>query len=682
MKRTFYPRLAMDGIRKNKRLYFPYLLTCAGMVMMAYIMNYLHCAEAISYLPGSAIIRSYMAIGIFVITFFSALFLFYTNSFLMKRRKKEFGLYNILGMGKGSLSRLLLWETLFLAVAALFLGLLFGIAFSKLTELGFSRVLGGVTTYDFTVPTQATLGTVLPFLAIFALLYCNSLRQIWFSSAITLLRSENAGEKPPKANWLLGLLGVVTLGIAYYIAVSMSNPISAIGAFFVAVILVIIATYLLLISGSVVFCRILQKRKRYYYQPNHFVSVASMVYRMKRNGAGLASICILATMVLVMISSTSALCIGAEDVLHARYPREISTWFRMHDNQAIPQEDTDLFLQTFEEVLNRHNAQAQNLIRYHSISTAGLLQDNGEILYDQSAFGEFDIDTFSDVHQIYIVPLADYNTMMGTQEVLAPDEALVYASRTAFHADTISFVGQKPYRVKEILKEAFLSPDMAMDIVPSLMVIVQDVAAATEGLFSVDGKDLTYQKWYYCFDTDLSPEENIALHEELKEAFRELQINGHDTFLSIIESRDNERRDFYALYGGLLYLGLMLSVVFLFAATLIIYYKQISEGYEDQARFDIMQKVGMTKQDIRKSINSQILTVFFLPLLLAGLHLAFAFPIVEKLLYLFNMHNTPLFLATSLGSFLIFALFYAIVYRITSNAYYQIVSGGQEARAV
>ncbi len=675
MKFGFYFRLAADGIRKNKRMYLPYILTCIGMVMMAYIVAFLRFSPVIATLNGGATAQEIMRIGVVVTIFFAALFLFYTNSFLMKRRKKEFGLYNILGMGKGNLSRILLWESIDIALLSLALGILFGIALSKLAELGLANMLEGQITYSMSIPMDAVLLTAIPFLAIFILLFFNSLRQLWFSNPISLLRSENVGEKPPKANWFFGILGVAVLGAAYYIAVSIQDPVSALMAFLIAVLMVIAATYLIMIAGSVLLCRILQKRKGYYYKANHFVSVSSMAYRMKRNGAGLASICILATMVLVMISSTSALFIGGEDVVRNRYPREINTCVQMEENKSLTDGDIRRFESTIDGILEKRGAAQGNIIQYRSAVTAGKL-NGGQVIFDVDDIdmNDFSVSSMSDVHQIYLVPVEDYNHMMGANAALAEDEVLVYAPRDTFDGDTFGFAGLKQYKVKEILKDCFPNPDMAMDIMPSLMVIVPDLAKAADGLVNAKGDALSYTKWYYSFDTSLGGEEDIALYEELKAAFGNLRKGDGDAFTSFVESREYEREGFYSLYGGLFYLSVILSIVFIFAVVLIIYYKQISEGYEDQPRFGIMQKIGMTKKDIRRSINSQLLTVFSLPLLGAGLHLAFAFPIMEKLLMLFNLHNRTLFIYTTIGSFLVFALFYAIVYRITSNGYYQIVS--------
>lgn len=690
MRIGFYPKLAWDGIRKNKRMYLPYILACIGMVMMTYIITYLTFSDTISALPGGGTVQEFLRIGIFVLAFFSAIFLFYTNSFLIRRRMKEFGLYNILGMEKKNIAAILFWETFIVAVISICVGLFGGIAFSKLAEVGFINLLNGKVTYDYSISFPGGFMTAALFGAIFILLLLNSLRKIAFTNAISLLRSENSGEKPPKANWLFGILGVIILGAAYYLAVTIKDPISALGIFFIAVIMVIAATYLIMIAGSVLFCRILQKHKGYYYKPNHFVSVSSMVYRMKRNGAGLASICILVTMVLVMISTTSALFIGSEEALNNRCPREINISFSSGRNEETPdgkqttiREISDEHYTAIKEIcdssIKRYGTKAENVLDYRTTHISGVL-DEGSIIYDTDEIYNFSIGSASDVHNVYLVPLEDYNSATGQSVTLSEDEVLLYSNRTDYPWDVFGFVHSRHYRVKEHLKEFIASQDISMDIIPSLMVVVPDIKEATKGLDS-DNSDRTYPKWNLCFDTPLDDDGDAALANDIYQSMRELSMeitSDVDAFCSMsVESRMEERADYYALYGGLFYLGVILSIVFIFAAVLIIYYKQLSEGYEDQSRFEIMQKVGMTKRDIRRSIRSQLLTVFFMPLLGAGLHLAFAFPLLEKIIAMFNLNNRMLFIMTTAGSFLVFALFYVIVYRITSNTYYNIVSGAK-----
>ena len=331
----FYPHLAWDGIRKNKRLYLPYILTCTGMVMMFYIIAFLAGDTMLKTVRGGSFVTEMLGLGTYVIMIFAVIFLFYTNSFLMKRRKKEFGLYNVLGMGKGNLARILFWESVQIAFISISTGLVFGMAFAKLGEIAVMHAINRENNYNIKVNAEALLMTLKVFGAIYVLLFFNMVRQIKMSNTVELLKSDNKGEKTPKANWFIALCGVVILGGAYYIAVTIGDPITALSMFFVAVIMVIIGTYLLFIAGSVTLCRILQKNKHYYYKTNHFVSVSSMLYRMKRNGAGLASICILCTMVLVMLSSTVCLYTGEEGVIRNRYPKDIDITVTFDDYESM-----------------------------------------------------------------------------------------------------------------------------------------------------------------------------------------------------------------------------------------------------------------------------------------------------------------------------------------------------------
>lgn len=683
MKKGFYPKLAFDGIRKNKKMYLPYILTSIGMVMMYYIIIFLQFSQSIKDAVQSSTVSEILGLGSWVIAIFSCIFLFYTNSFLIKRRKKEFGLYNILGMDKHNLGIILFWETLIIAVISLVIGLAAGIVFSKLAELIFLNLLKSDVTFDLTVSSQGIGLCAIIFTVINILLFFNSLRQVRFSSAISLVRSEQAGEKPPKGNRLLGIFGVLLLGGAYYISLSIKEPLQALTLFFVAVIMVIIGTYLVMISGSVLFCRLLQKNKKYYYKSNHFVSVSSMVYRMKRNGAGLASICILATMVLVMISSTTSLYFGAEDALSSRYPREINISFSSLDTQIYKNGQSDQIRSGIDEIAKKHNANVHNSLTYLAGVLSGMVTD-GNVETDIRNVYSGTVD-YNKVFQFNFVSVDDYNEMMGTDYRLKDGEAMVYLFRkdSNFHGDTLSFNGGQSFKIVRYLDNFISQSDAAMTVVPTMAIFVNDLDKATQGMTDAthqhDSEPVVNFSWTYGFDTGLSEDEQIALSKDINSYLTDVSDDlKEDIHSTEVESREQNRLDFFGLYGGLFGLGIILSIVFIFAAVLIIYYKQISEGYEDQSRFEIMQKVGMTKNEIRKSINSQLLTVFFLPLIFAGMHLAFAAPIIKKLLLLFNLTNLNLFIVTILISFAAFALFYMIVYKITSSAYYKIVSGTKE----
>ena len=674
MKRGFYPRLAWSGMRKNSKLYLPYTLACIGMTAMFYILMHLADSPALKLIPSSASVTVTLSLGSFVMGVFSLLFLFYTNSFLVRRRFKEFGLYNVLGMNKGNISRVLAWEALINALISLAGGLFLGIALSKLAELGLVNIMGGDTDLDLRISVKALEFTVMFFCGIFLLIYINSLIKIRRSSASELVKSENFGEKPPRANWLFGLAGIVILAAAYYIAVSIKTPLTALSLFFIAVIMVIVATYLIFIAGSVWICRLLQKNKRYYYKKNHFVSVSSMVYRMKRNGAGLASICILATMVLVMISSTTCLYFGAEDALRDRYPRDISISASYSGLDSMTDENISALRGEISAAVG--GAETENILDYRCASLVGSLE-NGILDLSEASIYSTAMTTYDYVAEVYIVPLADYNAIAGTNESLGSDEAMIYAYRMDYTDKTFAVDELVSFRVKKVLDSFPIADGSAMaSIAPTVFVIVPDFAdtvAKLGGAVSSSGDEPASLSWNYAFDTPVSDEEETAMCERIGERLSECSETGGYLYYSR-ESLAANRADFYGMYGGLFFLGIMLSIAFICAAVLIIYYKQISEGYEDRRRFEIMQNVGMTKKEIRSSINSQLLTVFFLPLIFAGLHLGFAFPFIHKLLMLFNLSNLPLLIGTTAISFGVFALLYAVVFRVTSNAYYNIVS--------
>ena len=674
MKRGFYPRLAWSGMRKNSKLYLPYTLACIGMTAMFYILMHLADSPALELLSSSGEVSTILRLGSFVIGVFSLLFLFYTNSFLVRRRFKEFGLYNVLGMNKGNISRVLAWEALINALISLVGGLFLGIALSKLAELGLVNIMGGDTDLDLRISVKALEFTVMFFCGIFLLIYLNSLIKIRRSSASELVKSENFGEKPPRANWLFGLAGIVILAAAYYIAVSIKTPLTALSLFFIAVIMVIVATYLIFIAGSVWICRLLQKNKRYYYKKNHFVSVSSMVYRMKRNGAGLASICILATMVLVMISSTTCLYFGAEDALRDRYPRDISISASYSGLDSMTDENISALRGEISAAVG--GAETENILDYRCASLVGSLE-NGILDLSEASIYSTAMTTYDYVAEVYIVPLADYNAIAGTNESLSSGEAMIYAYRMDYTDKTFAVDELVSFRVKKVLDSFPIADGSAMaSIAPTVFVIVPDFAdtvAKLGGAVSSSGDEPASLSWNYAFDTPVSDEEETAMCERIGERLSERSQTGGYLYYSR-ESLAANRADFYGMYGGLFFLGIMLSIAFICAAVLIIYYKQISEGYEDRRRFEIMQNVGMTKKEIRSSINSQLLTVFFLPLIFAGLHLGFAFPFIHKLLMLFNLSNLPLLIGTTAISFGVFALLYAVVFRVTSNAYYNIVS--------
>ena len=665
-----YPKLAVNGIKKNRRIYLPYILTCSGMIMMYYITSFLTVSSFVKEMSGGATIQTLLFMGCGVMVVFSAVFLFYTNSFIIRRRKTEFGLYNILGMDKRNISRILLWETFIIYVSSLVVGITCGVLFSKLAELALTKMLGGAASYTFNAEPKPIIHAMVYYAVIFLLILINSLRQIHLSDPIELMKSENSGEKPPKANYFLAVLGALILGAAYFLAVYIQNPLEAIFAFFVAVIMVIAATFMLFVSGSVALCKILQKNKRYYYKTNHFISVSQMAYRMKRSGAGLASICILSTMVLVTLSSTICLYVGEEDMLARRYPRDIVV-----DTYSTDEIPVSLSRSAVKTVLDKYGETPENILRYSYLDISGGFVGS-EIILDPNRRDEVGN---SDIRQLFIITLADYNRLMGKNETLSDGEALIYTTKKDYNYDTLTIAEYGTFNIKEHI-DAFVPNGVdAEQMTPSVFIFVKDEAVVKE-LYELQlgiyGNASSYMHDYYAFDLSCDADKQIEITKELNNSIVKIREKHPDDWAGVgLDGLESGRNDFYALYGGLFFLGILFGTVFIAAAVLIMYYKQISEGFEDKSKFSILQKVGMTKSEIKKSINSQVLTVFFAPLAAAGVHMAFAFGIVSRLLMLFGLTDKGLFAIVTLCCFVLFGILYTVVYMITSSSYYKIVSG-------
>ena len=471
MKKGFYRTLAWTGIKNNKKLYVPYILTCMGTVMMCYIISFLGTSPTFAEIQGGETVQAFLGMGFGVMAVFSLIFLFYTNSFLIRRRKKEFGLYNILGLGKRHLAKVMILETLMIAGMTILGGLFFGILLSKFSELFMIKILEGTVTYSFTIEPESIKNTVILFLGIFLLVFLNTLRQIHLTNPIQLLHSEQAGEKPPKANWVVAILGLILLAGAYYIAVSIQDPVTAIVAFFLAVVMVVLATYLLFIAGSVTLCRILQKNKRYYYKTNHFVSVSSMVYRMKRNGAGLASICILCTMVLVMVSSTTCLYVGAEDSLRNRYPRNINVDVLMNETEFFDDTNTEETKSRIQTVLDENKAEAEGVLEYRTAAFGGMIEGNQIDLNSEKLNSAINVEN---IWQIFVVSVSDYNRLMGKNETLLPGEAIVYTTKEmTYEEDTIQIEECDTIKIVGRANEFVDNSVDSMQIFPTMYLFVR-----------------------------------------------------------------------------------------------------------------------------------------------------------------------------------------------------------------
>ena len=670
MKRGLYFRLAATGMSKNKKFYFPYIFTCFCMVMMYYIIQFLRISDDFRTMRGGESMQMILEMGTPVIAVFSWILLYYTNSFLIRRRQKEFGLYHILGMGKRELVKILIWENLMTAVISIAGGLLGGILFSKLAELAAVRIVGNHLGYKMTIEPKAIYYTISLFLAIFAVILLRMLIFIFRTKPVDMLKSETAGEKPPKANWILAIVGLIILAGAYWIAVSIEEPMEAMLWFMVAVLMVIVATYLLFIAGSVAFCRLMQKKKNYYYKTRHFVSISSMVYRMKRNGAGLASICILSTMVLVMVSSTVCLYASIEGNLAKGYPQQFSV--EMASGSSLEDKDREEKLkETVGQTINENKIKLKETKEYHILSTACVKTDEG------IKFEHENIKSLDSLKMLYILTVADYNRLTGENLSLEKNELYVYLPDEAYEKDTFQVEGCGNWKNKGTPDNQFICGDDVETLNSGVYLIVPDEAVMDQfeaAQRAVYGENASSEKLCYAFDTDLSEEGQVSLVSELQNNISTLQLQDEQFPMVNVNARAVSKSDYYALYGGLFFLGILLGSVFIFGMILIIYYKQITEGYEDQGRFSILMKVGMTRKEVRQSINSQVMTVFFLPLAMAGMHTAFSFPIIRKILKMFAMNDEKLLILVMICCYLAFAVFYAAVYLLTSREYYKIVS--------
>lgn len=675
MRINVYPKLAWEGIRKNKRLYVPYIAMGALMVMMFYLLRFLQDSPVIGVMRGAVTLSTVLSMGYAVIAIFSIIFLFYTNSFLIRQRYREFGLYNILGMNKQNVCMIMVWESIFVGGLAIVTGLAAGILLSKGAELVLFNLVHMDISFDLRISAVSVFYTITGYIIIYLMLLLNSVIKVWFAKPLDLLKSNRVGEKMPKRTWVYAAVGMVLLGAAYYLAVSIKEPLTALMYFFLAVIMVIIGTYALFMAGSVVLCRILQKNKRYYYQPNHFISVSSMMYRMKRNGAGLASICILLTMVLVMLSSTTSLYFGIEDSLVGRYPHSVNVVVGFSDVEDLNSEN----LKKLYEAVRENSPEVKETDCYTVGGTSGLFSDQGINLDVTSV--DVSINDYEQVGTLQVMSLEEYNRLCDADETLNADECLLYANRITYDSDTFTIVDGSSYKVKKMLDNCVKDGDLDSMMNPSMIMVVSDFEEClktvsdfrtrTEGTVMA----LRWKCGYDVESTEQETKEAEAIEESLARLSETKSVDG--LIFYSVDSREDNRESFYDLNGSLFFLGIVLSTVFLLAAVMIIYYKQLSEGYEDYTRYEIMQKVGMTKQDIRKSINSQMLTVFFSPLLMAGLHLCFAFPFLWKIMMMFGLNNRTLIIAITVICYIIFGIFYAVVYKITSNLYFHIVSGNK-----
>lgn len=642
MNNFIYEKLAVTNLKNNRKTYVPYIFTGVLTVMMFYIIDALSRGKGIT--QDTLKICLQYATGVIVV--FAVIFLFYTNSFLIKRRKKEIGVYNILGMGKRHIARMMAVETILTAGISILGGLVFGIIFGKLMYLLLLKILHNSVDMQFSINGTAIVQTVILFAGIFLLTYLYNILQIQLVNPVELLHGGNQGEKEPKSRWLLVIVGVAALGNGYWIALTTEAPLEALLKFFVAVVCVIIGTYALFIAGSIVVLKILRKNKAYYYNPKHFTSVSGMIYRMKQNGAGLANICVLSTMVLVMVSTTVSLYAGMEDILDSRFPRDVS----IVCNEADTNKEETL-QRLIKEQCEKAGVKITDRVRYRYGSMNAVLK--GDKLENVDQY-------YPDNHFYYVEMMTqdEYNRIEKRNVSLEEQEILTYTSNGKCGKKEINIAGRN-YQVKKELSEMTSQPKSTAEMYKTLYIVF----ANAEQIERIE--PFSYADKFNLKGDDGKQKEAL---EQIQNEFYEKIPDG------MMESRMLSRSSFYELYGGLFFIGIYLGSMFIMATVLIIYYKQISEGYDDRERYQIMQKVGMSKKEVKRSIRSQVLSVFFLPLIVAVIHVAVAFKVMTKILGVLNLTNVWLFTVCTIITIAVFAVFYIIVYSITAKEYYRIVN--------
>jgi putative ABC transport system permease protein len=653
-KLKLYFRLAFTNIKANYRLYVPYLLASTGMIAMFYIILMLAMDGSI----GKTYLGAVLGSGSYVVYLFSIAFILYINSFLMRRRTREFGIYNILGMDKPQIACVVFAENLLSYVVSGVGGILLGTLFSKLIQLLLLRLIQYGGNIQMRLNPEAALMTLSGFAVIYVITYIDDLRRIWKTKPIDMLESANSGEKEPKAKWAMSIMGVITLGAGYFLSQFVQDPSSAFAFFFIAVALVMIGTYLLFTTGSIAILKILKKNRKYYYQKNHFINVSGMMYRMKQNAKGLAQICILSCMVLVTVSMTVSLYVGVDSMVESQYARDIVV-----ESYVTSQSQLDEIRSHITETADND---LENEVYYSEANVYISGRDGTYVTGDRAATDATDYSV------LYVLNVSDFNRITGKNIQLQDGEVGISTSDQNISGmlainDTVSSVK----KIKDEIPSIITSDDSEMmtdnNNVGTVYLLCNDPFAFMKSLgIEDDTVTLTYQE---AFDSSLSK----AKQEDLCSSLNSEYFKNSQDFDGHANSQAAIKQDYYEMYGGFLFVGIFLGGIFLMATVLIIYYKQVSEGYEDRRRYRILEQVGLSRKEVHRSINAQVLTVFFLPLAVAMLHIFFAFHMIYELMLAFGLNDVGLFFKCMLITAGIFAVIYTLVYWITSQVYSHIV---------
>ena len=670
MHKGIFSRLAKQNIRNNKSTYIPYMITCIFCIAMIYMMEFLRdCPTLDQAVRQADEVRMIVFTGEIVVEIFCIIFLIYSNSFLMKRRQKEIGLYNILGLERNHIGIVMFLETIITSIGSLAGGIATGIIGSKLALLLLLKLLHIPSVLGFYISVKGIFTCLFMFGIVFLMILFLNLAKIHLSRPVELLRGNNTGEKEPAAKWLMALIGFICLGAGYYLAVTTESPIKAITIFLLAVILVMAGTYLLFTAGSIVILKFLRRRKSFYYRTGNFISISGMLYRMKQNAIGLASICILSTGVLLMISMTVSIYFGMNDIMLNRYPYDVDM-----SVTSISEEECQTAIEAFEKAIADNKVPVEKSVE--EIYLDIVCSKNGDQILIKPT------NTIRNSDSVLVLSLlnqAEYERLTGISANLNDGEIFAWYP-SAVQKDSVT-VDETEFTVKKWLdKNPLTCGEDAVSDNAVLVVTDEDFKKFDEmrtemykGVSSAPaGEDLTL---HLGLDITGSETDKIDFGTLVMEVVKDLKKNGGLSENSWITSgiRQQEYESYYADNGSLLFIGIFLGSLFLMGTAMIIYYKQISEGYEDQKRFEIMQKVGLSRREVRSSVRRQILMVFFLPLLMAMLHITMAFPMIRRMLLLFGMTNTKLFIGCTAGTVLIFAVVYGLIYLMTARSYYHIV---------
>ena len=644
--------MATSNLKKNHSLYLPYALTTVMVTMILYITHALSAMPELSTLRGGGAIAQTLGFGVIVVQLVALLTILYANAFVTKNRLKEYGLYSILGLDRKNIQLLSFIELLLFSVVSVGLGIVLGIVFHRFSFAVLLKLIRIPIGIEYSMQLGSVGFVLISMAFIFGVVFFLNATKMYMSRPLEMLSEKKKGETKGRFILLRALIGAGLLGGAYYMSQTIEAPVAALYSFFVAVLLVILATYILFDAGSIVLLSLLQKNKKLFYQPTNFISISNLKFRMRKNAAGLASICILSTMVLVTLATTVALQTGTADLLKKSYPTDYSATAFVEDTSTIRQ-----LSEQISKMKEQSKGTVSNEMNYLSVLRAAKSMEGGvdiEGVYPGDSPAAF----------ITFLSADDYNRIFGTNFQLGDNEAVLgLVKGDDKNVSAIRVNGQLTLQVKEMMSTSDFKEKL-----PQLPYVADNVyvAVVKDPTKMIDGKlgrGFYYALWNTSTDTSAKTEEF--------EAYANVIEASNDDSITV-GSREDAAKDIYGFMGSLLFVGALLSVAFFIGAVLVIYYKQISEGYEDRDRFVILQKLGIDQKTIKKSINRQVLIVFFLPLVTAFIHTAFAFKMYRKIIQLFGVDgNVTLNATIVIGA--IFVVVYLIVYQITSRSYYKII---------